>query len=91
MPASPLDALRSIVGPTHVLTGADCGPYVLDGRAPEAVVLPGTKEEVAAVLLAAAEVDLPVTPWGGGTKMGIGAPPQRVGLVLALKRLNRLL
>ena len=91
MPASPLDALRSIVGPTHVLTGVDCGPYVLDGRAPEAVVLPGSKEEVAAVLLAAGEVDLPVTPWGGGTKMGIGAPPQRLGLVVGLKRLNRLL
>ena len=91
MPASPLDAIRAIVGPAHVLTGADCGPYVLDGRAPEAVVLPGTKEEVAAVLLAAGEAELPVTPWGGGTKMGIGAPPQRVGLVLALKRLNRLL
>jgi glycolate oxidase FAD binding subunit len=91
VPASPLDALRGIVGPAHLLTGVDCGPYVLDGRTPEAVVLPGTKEEVAAVLLAAAEADMPVTPWGGGTKMGIGAPPQRLGLVLALKRLNRLL
>jgi glycolate oxidase FAD binding subunit len=91
VPASPVDALRAIVGPAHVLTGADCGPYVLDGRAPEAVVLPGSKEEVAAVLLAAGEADLPVTPWGGGTKMGIGAPPQRLGLVLGLKRLNRLL
>ena len=91
MPASPVDALRGIVGPAHVLTGADCGPYVLDGRAPEAVVLPGSKEEVAAVLLAAGAADLPVTPWGGGTKMGIGAPPQRLGLVLGLKRLNRLL
>jgi glycolate dehydrogenase FAD-binding subunit len=91
VPASPVDALRGIVGPAHVLTGADCGPYVLDGRAPEAVVLPGSKEEVAAVLLAAGAADLPVTPWGGGTKMGIGAPPQRLGLVLGLKRLNRLL
>ena len=91
MPASPVDALRGIVGPAHVLTGADCGPYVLDGRAPEAVVLPGSKEEVAAVLLAAGAADLPVTPWGGGTKMGIGAPPPRLGLVLGLKRLNRLL
>jgi len=91
VPASPVDALRGIVGPAHVLTGADCGPYVLDGRAPEAVVLPGSKEEVAAVLLAAGAADLPVTPWGGGTKLGIGAPPQRLGLVLGLKRLNRLL
>ena len=86
-----LDKLRGIVGPPHVLTGVDCGPYVVDGRSPEAVAFPGSKEEVAAVVLAAAEAEMPVTPWGGGTKMGIGAPPQRWGLVLALKRLNRLL
>jgi glycolate dehydrogenase FAD-binding subunit len=86
-----LDKLRGIVGPAHVLIGADCAPYIVDGRAPEAVVLPASKEEVAAVLVAAREAQMPVIPWGGGTKMGIGAPPQRVGLVLALKRLARLL
>jgi glycolate dehydrogenase FAD-binding subunit len=86
-----LDKLRGIVGPAHVLIGADCAPYIVDGRAPEAVVLPASKEEVAAVLVAAGEAQTPVIPWGGGTKMGIGAPPQRVGLVLALKRLARLL
>ena len=86
-----LDKLRGIVGPPHVLTGVDCGPYVVDGRSPEAVAFPRSKEEVAAILLAAAEAEMPVTPWGGGTKMGIGAPPQRWGLVLALRRLNRLL
>ena len=91
MPAPLLDALRGIVGPAHVLTGADCAPYVLDGRTPEAVAVPGTKEEVAAVLLAAAEANTPVVPWGGGTKMGIGAPPPRLGIVLVLKRMNRLL
>ena len=79
-----LDKLRGIVGPAHVLIGADCAPYIVDGRAPEAVVLPASKEEVAAVLVAAGEAQMPVIPWGGGTKMGIGAPPQRVGLVLAL-------
>jgi glycolate oxidase FAD binding subunit len=86
-----LDKLRGIVGPAHVLIGADCAPYIVDGRAPEAIVLPASKEEVAAVLVAAREAQMPVIPWGGGTKMGIGAPPQRVGLVLALKRLARLL
>ena len=86
-----LDKLRGIVGPAHVLIGADCAPYIVDGRAPEAVVLPASKEEVAAVLVVADEAQMPVIPWGGGTKMGIGAPPQRVGLVLALKRLSRLL
>jgi len=86
-----LDKLRGIVGPAHVLIGADCAPYIVDGRAPEAVVLPASKEEVAAALVVAGEAQMPVIPWGGGTKMGIGAPPQRVGLVLALKRLSRLL
>jgi len=85
------DKLRSIVGAAHVLTGVDCSPYVVEGRAPESVVFPGTKEEVAAVLVAAGEAALPVTPWGGGTKMAIGSPPHRIGLVLGLKRLDRVL
>jgi len=56
------DKLRSIVGAPHVLTGVDCSPYLVEGRAPEAVVFPGTKEEVAAALLMAGEAGLPVTP-----------------------------
>ena len=91
MPAPLVDALRGIVGPAQLLTGADCAPYVLDGRTPEAVAVPGSKEEVAAVLLAAAEAGMPVVPWGGGTRMGVGAPPARLGVVLVLKRLNRVL
>jgi glycolate oxidase FAD binding subunit len=91
VPAPLVDALRGIVGPPHVLTGADCAPYVLDGRTPEAVAVPGSKEEVAAVLLAAAEAGLPVVPWGGGTRMGIGSPPARSSVVVVLTRLNRLL
>ena len=86
-----LDKLRSIVGAAHVLTGVDCSPHVLDGRTPAAVVLPGSKEEIAALLAVAADEGLPVTPWGGGTKMAIGSPPTRLGLVLGLRRLNRVL
>jgi glycolate oxidase FAD binding subunit len=85
------DKLRTIVGAPHVLIGVDCSPYVVEGRAPEAAVFPGTKEEVAAVLVAAGEAGLPVTPWGGGTKMAIGSPPHRIGVVLGLKRLDRVL
>jgi glycolate dehydrogenase FAD-binding subunit len=85
------DKLRAIVGAPHVLTGVDCSPYVIEGRAPEAVAFPGTKEEVASLLQVASEAALPVTPWGGGTKMAIGSPPNRVGLVLGLGRLNRIL
>lgn len=91
MPSALPDKLRLIVGAPHVLTGVDCSPYVVEGRTPDAVAIPGTKEEVAAVLVAAGEAGLPVTPWGGGTRMAVGSSPNRIGLVLALTRLNRIL
>lgn len=91
MPSALPDKLRLIVGAPHVLTGVDCSPYAVEGRTPDAAVIPGTKEEVAAVLVAAGEAGLPVTPWGGGTRMAIGSSPNRIGLVLALTRLNRIL
>jgi glycolate oxidase FAD binding subunit len=91
MPNALADKLQSIAGPGHVLTGIDCSPYVLEGRTPEAVVFPGSKEEIAAILKLAADEGVPVIPWGGGTKLAIGSPPTRVGLVLALKRLAHVL
>jgi glycolate oxidase FAD binding subunit len=91
VPEAPLDKLKRIVGAPHVLAGVDCSPYVLEGRTPEAVVFPGSREEVAALLALAGEEGIPVMPVGGGTKLGIGASPARVGLVLGLKRLARLL
>jgi glycolate oxidase FAD binding subunit len=86
-----LDKLRSLVGPANVLAGIDCSPYVLEGRTPEAVVFPGSKEEVGAILALASERGIPVLPWGGGTALGIGSPPTRVGIVLGLRRLDRVL
>ena len=91
MPSALPDKLRRVVGASHVLTGVDCSPFAVEGRAPEAVAFPGTKEEVAAALVLAGEAGVPVTPWGGGTKMAIGSPPDRIGLVLGLTRLNRIL
>jgi len=91
VPSTLPEELRRIVGPTHVLTGVECSPYAVEGRAPEAVVFPGSQDEVAAAVALAAERGLPVTPWGGGTKMWVGAPPSRIGLVLATRRLDRIL
>lgn len=86
-----LEKVRTIVGPQHVLTGVELSPYVLEGRTPEAAAFPGSVEEMSALLALASEEGIPVTPWGGGTKMGIGFPPTRLGLVLGLRRLDRLL
>jgi glycolate oxidase FAD binding subunit len=83
-----LDKLRAIVGPEHVLSGVELSPYVVDGRTPEAAVFPGSVEEVAAVVAYAAEVAMPLFPWGGGTAAAVGVPPARAGIVLGLSRLR---
>jgi glycolate oxidase FAD binding subunit len=85
-----LDKLRATVGAPNVLTGIELSPFVVEGRTPDVVVLPGSVEEVSAVVRQAAAAGVPVTPWGGGTAAAVGAPPGRVGLVLALRRLARL-
>ena len=56
-----------------------------------AVVAPGDRQQVADVLRWAAENGVTVFPRGGGTKMGLGNPPESVGVVLDLSRLNRVI
>ena len=84
-----LDTLRATVGPPHVLTGVELSPFVVEGRTPAAAVFPGTIDEVAAVVRAAAAAGVAIWPWGGGTAVAVGEPPPRAGLVLGLRRLAR--
>ncbi len=86
-----LERVRGIVDSEHVLTGVELSPYVLEGRTPEAAVFPGSVEELSALLALASEEGIAVTPWGGGTKVAIGAPPRRLGIVIGLRRLNGLI
>jgi glycolate dehydrogenase FAD-binding subunit len=89
----PLDKFRAIAGPAHVLSGVDLSPYVVEGRTPEAAVFPGSLDEVRAVVELAAGEAIPIVAWGGGTAASVGTPiaPDRPGIVLGLRRLNRLL
>src|SRR5215831_2715470 len=89
MTASLLRSLADIVVPAHCLGGAERAPFVVDGRTPCGVVLPGSVDEVARVMSTAAAAGVPVIPWGGGTQMSQGAPPRDGALVVGLRRLNR--
>ena len=94
--ASVIEELKGIVGPEHVLTSPeDLFLYEydasLDRGQPHAVVLPGSAEEVAAVVRLAHERGIPVTPRGAGTNLSGGSVPARGGIVLAINRLNRIL
>jgi glycolate oxidase FAD binding subunit len=73
-----------------VLTGVGLSPFVLEGRTPVAVVAPGSVEEVAGAVRQAAAEGIAVIPWGGGTAIAVGEPSGRPSLVLALRRLDRL-
>ncbi|MFI7109032.1 FAD-binding oxidoreductase [Nonomuraea sp. NPDC050227] len=55
------------------------------------VALPGTVEEVAAVLRACAAAGLAAVPAGGGTKLHWGPPPERCDVLLGLSRLDAVL
>src|SRR3954468_11665015 len=104
-----LEALRSVVGAEHVATDdrtrrlrtrGKSTPDLLRARAgdlgdaPDAVVRPGTHEEVAAVLDLAVEHHVAVVPFGGGTSVTGGLAPRREGfagvLSLDLVRMKRL-
>jgi glycolate oxidase FAD binding subunit len=89
MPSALLGTLIGIVGSAHCLTGAERSAYVIEGRTPRAVVFPGSVEEVSRLVAAAAAAGVPVIPWGGGTRMGLGAPPAEGAVVLGTRRLTR--
>jgi glycolate oxidase FAD binding subunit len=86
-----LPGLVDAVGPAHCLVGADCAPFVVDGRTPCAVVFPGSAEATARVVGLAAAAGVPVVPWGGGTQTSLGAPPPEGALVVGTRRLARIL
>jgi glycolate oxidase len=100
--AAPLDAatigadLRRIVGAEHVeIRPAALVPYRTDATfgfsgIPQAVVRPGSTEEVARILGWADRHGMPVVPRGAGTSLAAGAVPIRGGVVLALTRMDRI-
>ncbi|MGW1174917.1 FAD-binding oxidoreductase [Kitasatospora sp. NPDC002543] len=108
--AEDLDALAGAVGEAHVSAadadrlpraGGKSTPDLLRRRsrdpqdAPDAVVLPGTEQEVAAVLAVCAERRIAVVPFGGGTSVVGGLDPERgaFGSVVSLdlRRFDQLL
>ena len=92
-----LEKLIEIVGASHVLTGEQAQPYLVDWRgrykgAARAVVRPGTTDEVAAVVKCCVAHQVPIVTVGGNTGLCGGATPDDSGtaVVLATSRLNRI-
>lgn len=92
-----VDALRGVVGPTHVhLAGQEVDALSTDWRGlrrgrPLCLVLPASTEEVAAVVRLCAAARVGIVPQGGNTSMVAGATPDESGrrVLLSLRRMNR--
>jgi len=64
--------------------------YAVDGIAPKAVVFPADIEQVAKAVKFANRERMAIIPWGSGTKVGIGNPPDHLDVVVSTARLNQM-
>ena len=90
-------ALAGIVGERHVRAAhAERLAYAMDGlpthrSLPGLAVLPGTRDEVVAVVRLLADLEVPFVPRGAGTGLSGGALADHDAVLLVLTRLNRIL
>lgn len=83
------EELAAIVGGQHVSDDPQrLEQCAIDGVAPQAVVAPGSAEEVAAVLKLASARGWVVVPAGGFTRQATGELAERVDIVLDTGRMN---
>ena len=78
------------VEPSEVLVW-ECDGYTLERHPPEAVVLPGTTQEVSEVMRLLYEAGVPVIPRGAGTSLSGSTVPLQGGVVVCLSRMKQVL
>jgi len=85
-----LKEIENVVGPNFLSTGDQAlNNYRVDTKIPSAVIYPGTEQEVSEILKICSLHNLPVVPFGGGTKMSTGNIPFNLKLVICTNRLNK--
>jgi glycolate oxidase len=91
------DRLRQIVGRDGVLTSStdllvyECDGYTIEKTKPDIVVFPTSTVQVAEVVRACNESDIPFLPRGAGTSLSGGCLPVGGGVMIALTRMKRIL
>jgi glycolate oxidase len=95
-------ALRGALGEQFVLLEAhhrairagSCAPFPLHRwkeHMPDAVVMPGSRDEVVEVVRIANRYGIPIVPRAAGTGLADGAMPMRRGIVVDIKRMREIL
>jgi len=102
LPSGVIEELRKIVGDKYVLTEPHhralrarvATPFPMHkwkDYIPAVVVLPSTTEEVVEIVKLANKYKIPVVPRAGGTGLNDGAVPYRGGILVDIKRMNKIL
>src|SRR6202158_5382215 len=96
LPVAVVEELRRVVGRESVIDSANDlrifeRDASIEGALPDAVVLPATTEQVAAVIKVAAKHRIPVVMRGAGTGLSGGAVTSRGGIALQVRRMRRIL
>jgi glycolate oxidase len=96
MTSSLVQELTSLLGASNVLhQPEDLILYEYDGSVekgrPDAVVFPGTTEEVSSIIKLAAKHQIPIVGRGAGTGLSGGALARTGGLMIVFARMNRIL
>jgi glycolate oxidase len=82
---------RAVVSAPQELLSYDCDGLTLHRHAPPLVVLPETREQVAALVSLCAREAVPFIARGSGTGLSGGALAEREALVIATSRMRRIL
>jgi glycolate oxidase FAD binding subunit len=83
---------HSIVGEENTLLETHpLESYAVDNLVPQAVLFPGTVEQVSEILKLATKESLSVIPRGSGTKISLGNKPVGADIVVCTKNLNRII
>ena len=88
--------LRSIVGESWLLLEReDLATYSYDGFfrqfQPDAVILPGNREEISKIMKIASREKINIIPRGAGTNLSGTSVARQGGIIMALNRLNKIL
>ena len=89
--------LAAIVGADNVLSAADellvyeCDGYVVHKNPPQVVVFPTSTQQVAAIVKACNQHDVPFLARGAGTSLAGGSIPITGGVMITLTKMNQIL
>ena len=96
-PTQLLDRFREIVGEDGILHDPnellvyECDGYIVEKKAPDVVLFPTTTEQVAEIVKACNEFEVPFVPRWAGTSLAGGCLPVGGGVMITLTRMNKIL